>query len=299
MSSLDREIDRLYQLPLSGFTQARDALAKRNESHRAAIRRLEKPNLSAWAVNQLYWRNRGVYEALAAAAERLRKAQVASLAGKSGDVARAEAEHQAARRTAADRVQRILDDSGEKATSATLAVINETLGALSASVSPGRLLRPLKPMGFEGLAGLLKGAKIASPRADVLLFRKPSPARGAPGKAQATKSLRAAAKQAEKDARRGADARRQATSKVAAQLREAEAAERSANAEWTRAKAALAKAEREHQHAAERLEAAAARVDALGRAVRAGERRTSQAAIARADLEGQLKALTVPDVRDR
>jgi hypothetical protein len=297
MASLDREIAHLYQLPLSEFTKARDELARREESHRAAIRRLEKPNLPAWAVNQLYWRDRGAYEALAAAGERLRKAQVAALAGKPGDVGRVEAEHQAARREAADRVRRILVTSGEKTTAATLSAVNDTLGALPSSESPGRLVRPLKPMGFEGLAGLLKGDRIASPRADLLLFRKPSPAPETPTKAQAAKSLAAAAKQAEKDARRRADERRKAASKVAGRLREAEAAERSARAEWARAKAALAKAERDHQHAAARLEATAARVDALSRDVRAGERQTSQAAIARADLEGQLKALAAPDDR--
>jgi hypothetical protein len=74
-------------------------------------------------------------------------------------------------------------------------------------------------MGFEGLAGLLKGDRIASPRADLLLFRKPSPAPEAPTKAQAAKSLAAAAKQAEKDARRRADERRKAASRVAGSAR--------------------------------------------------------------------------------
>src|SRR5437868_2742976 len=104
MASLESEIDRLYQLPLSEFTKARDELAKREASHRAAIGRLQKPNLPAWAVNQLYWHDRTLHGALVSAAERLRKAQVAALAGKTGDTAQAEADHRAVRKAAADRI---------------------------------------------------------------------------------------------------------------------------------------------------------------------------------------------------
>ena len=39
--------------PLDEFTAARNALAK--ETGDSAIKKLEKPNLAAWAVNQLYW----------------------------------------------------------------------------------------------------------------------------------------------------------------------------------------------------------------------------------------------------
>jgi hypothetical protein len=291
MASLDHEIDRLYQLPRSEFTKARDELARRDASHSAAIRRLQKPSLPAWAVNQLYWRDRGCYEALAAAADRLRKVHVATLAGKADDVARAEADHQTARKAATDRIRAILTDAGETATAATLTAINETLQALPTTESSGRLVRPLKPMGFEGFAGLLKTGRIASPRADVLAFRKPSPPREAAGKAAAAKRLGAETRQAEKDARRQIEERKKQASKLTARLREAEAGERAANTALTRARSALAKAEQDHQAAAARAEATAARVEALNREVRAGERHASQTAIARADLEGQLKAV--------
>ncbi len=291
MAPLDREIDRLYQLPLSEFTRARDELAKRETSHRSAIRRLGKPNLPAWAVNQLYWQERGLYEALAAAANRLRKAQVASLAGKSSDVGRAETEHQVARKTAADRIRKLLADAGEKATAATLTAISETLEAVPAGEPPGRLVRPLKPMGFEGLAGLLKGGRLQSARADVLPFRKPASPRARAGTPQETRHIAAAARQAEQEARRQAEERKKKISKLAAQLREAEAGKRAAGTALARVKNALAKAERDHQQAAARLDAATARVEELSREVRSSERRASQAAIACADLQGQLTDL--------
>jgi hypothetical protein len=49
-------IDELYQLPLDEFTAARNALAKSTGD--ASIKKLEKPSLSAWAVNQLFWHQR-------------------------------------------------------------------------------------------------------------------------------------------------------------------------------------------------------------------------------------------------
>ena len=59
-SSPDDLIDQLYQLPLKEFTAARNALAKSGAD--ASIKKLEKPTLAAWAVNQLYWRERKVYD---------------------------------------------------------------------------------------------------------------------------------------------------------------------------------------------------------------------------------------------
>src|SRR4051812_40580815 len=109
MASLHSEIDRLYQLPLAEFTKARDTLAKQTpEGHRAAVRRLQKPNLPAWAVNQLYWQDRAAYNALMASAERRRAVQLGMLAGKSADLAEVEADYARARKSAADRVRALL-----------------------------------------------------------------------------------------------------------------------------------------------------------------------------------------------
>ena len=57
---LNDEVDELYQLPLAEFTGARNALAARlKQSGRAndasLVKALQKPPVSAWAVNQLYW----------------------------------------------------------------------------------------------------------------------------------------------------------------------------------------------------------------------------------------------------
>src|SRR5262249_39932785 len=83
---IDAEIDRLYQLPLEDFTAARNALAKSSGADGAWIRGLVKPPVAAWAVNQLVWRHRDIFDALIRAAGEMRRAHAAVLAGRSGDV---------------------------------------------------------------------------------------------------------------------------------------------------------------------------------------------------------------------
>lgn len=151
----DAEIDRLYQVPLGEFTAARNALAKARGAAGAAIKALEKPSLAAWAVNQLYWQERGTYDRLLAAAVAMRKAHVRAISGRTADIATTEAAHNSARRTAADLTRRLIEAAGDKATPATLDAVAETLQALpSDDAVPGRLTRPLKPLGFAALMAL-------------------------------------------------------------------------------------------------------------------------------------------------
>ena len=57
---IESEIDRLYQLAPDEFTAARNALAKSAGPDAAAVKRLTKPPIAAWAVNQVYWQHRDV-----------------------------------------------------------------------------------------------------------------------------------------------------------------------------------------------------------------------------------------------
>jgi hypothetical protein len=279
MPSIERDLDHLYQLPLAEFTKARDELAKRSETNRAAIRQLRKPNVPAWAVNQLFWRERAAYDALIGAAERVRRAQVSALGGKSADIAKAESDHAAARRAALDRIRTILEHAGEKATPATLRAISETLDALPAADPPGRLARPLKPMGFEGLAGLLKGKPIAQRPAAVLPFR---PAAGAADR----KKLTAA------DTRRQALiekreelARKQAAKELASRIREARSAERAATSKLTAVRAEMDKAEQYRDRLTEQLDEATQRLDRLKRQASELEQTAATATRKREELE--------------
>src|SRR5579862_9733037 len=92
--TVDDEIGQLYQRPLAEFTPARNALAKQAGKDAPRVRALPKPSVPAWAVNQLYWRDRHAWDALVAAAENARAVNRVVLAGKSGDVRAANQVHE-------------------------------------------------------------------------------------------------------------------------------------------------------------------------------------------------------------
>lgn len=160
---IDTEIDRLYQLPPDQFTAARNALAKEAGGDRAAIRALAKPPLAAWAVNQLYWTKRDVYDALLDASNELRKLHKAVLSGRQADIRDAGRAHDAAVEGALKTALGILRDEGHPATDATRQAIVTTLRALPSDDPPGRLTRTLQPGGFEMLAGLSIAGSRARP----------------------------------------------------------------------------------------------------------------------------------------
>ena len=160
---LDTDIDRLYQLPPDEFTAARNALAKDAGADRAEIRALAKPPIAAWAVNQVYWKQRDVYDALIAASTEVRKAHKIILAGRAADIRDVGKAHDNAVESALKAALAILREDGHPATDATRQAIMTTLRALPGDEPPGRLSRTLQPGGFEMLAGLSLGTKPATP----------------------------------------------------------------------------------------------------------------------------------------
>lgn len=76
---VEAAIDALYQAPLSGFVTERNRLARalkpRDRDAARRIQALAKPSVSAWAVNQAYWRARPAFDALLDAGEALRALQ--------------------------------------------------------------------------------------------------------------------------------------------------------------------------------------------------------------------------------
>jgi hypothetical protein len=225
--TIENDIDRLYQLPLDEFTAARNALAK--DTKRAAIKELEKPNLAAWAVNQLYWQHRDVYDRVVNASERLRGEHRKLLAGKSSDIRDAEKAHRDAIRDAAERVKHALKEGNHAATDQTLNAVQETLEALPSGDAPGRLTRPLRPMGFEALAGVSISPS-AKPQLRVVQGSKTAPPEDSPPD---TKRERELAKQREKEERERKE-----------RQREAEKALKAAEAAMLRAEDAVKKAEK-------------------------------------------------------
>ena len=158
-------VDRLYQLPLSEFVNARNALAKESGPDGAAIRSLQKPNLPAWAVNQLYWRRRDDYDDLIARAQDLRATHDVTLGGKRADLRGASRAHEEAVDAALKATLVLLAEDGQPVTEATKQAVATTLRGLPTDEPPGRLTRQLQPRGFDMLAGSLPGgtARPAAP----------------------------------------------------------------------------------------------------------------------------------------
>ncbi|MGE0043067.1 MAG: hypothetical protein AB7H88_17660 [Vicinamibacterales bacterium] len=175
MPPFDDEIDRLYQLAPGAFTEARNALAKQaGRPAGDAIRKLVRPQLAAWAVNQVYWRDRVAFDRLVKAAEAVRAAHRRLVGGEEADLAGAEAAHAEALGRAVAAARAALAESGEAVSPAVTAAVTDTLRALPTADPFGRLARPLTPAsGFEAFAGVVARApRAATPAPPPLRLQK-------------------------------------------------------------------------------------------------------------------------------
>jgi hypothetical protein len=284
------DIDALYRLPLAEFTAARNALAvrvKKAGGDADAIKALTKPSISAWAVNQLFWRHRREFDRLMDAGERFRDAQAAQLAGKNADL-RAPLE---ARREALRLAASLLHDAGSPASPDMMRRVTTTLEALAVygrhdgAPPAGRLHDDVDPPGFEALSALVP--RVGTGKADgpsrVLTFRqeppkppkkKLDPETAARQEEQerkaATAAARAAIQEAERtlrDARRDMQAAEAALKKVAARTKQAEKEKADAEAQLEKATAAAEDARQEARRVAADAETAAQTVEDAERAL--------------------------------
>jgi hypothetical protein len=288
ISGLETAIDRLYQLPIAEFTQARNALAAEckaagDKDGAARVKELTKPSAVAWAVNQLYWRERDRFDALAVAMAELAAAQREALGGGGvaalKDASRRKAEQlQAAARAAARR----LVASGAAGGPAVVQRLSATLEAIATPRPPGttaptagRLVAELQPAGFDVALGL-GGLELP-----------PVPARPAKGPEPAARRIEA--ESPSEGERRSERVRlQQAEFEVARLRREASAAERALEQAESRAAAARADVEqfetRLHRARAQAEEKAVA-ADAARRALAQSRADLAAAEAALAGLE--------------
>lgn len=258
-AELEERIDELYKLPLDEFTGARNALAK--DSGEASVKKLEKPSVAAWAVNQLYWRERKLYDEVIKTSGQLHAAYKQQLAGKTPDVRAVEVFQKEAMRRAKHAIRRMLEEAGNRGADAVMMPITETLDALPSTDRPGRLTKPLRRTGFEVLQGVTIAARA-----------KDAPPRIEPKKTPAEKET-------EKD-RRKREADQQELLMAKERLRFAEAAEREAEASLDRAKRTLERAERTR----ERIEGELSEAHIAERGARK-ELASSESALAKARAE--------------
>ncbi|MCA1562950.1 MAG: hypothetical protein LC753_05410 [Acidobacteria bacterium] len=255
-------IDELYQLPLAEFTAARNTLAKGAGAAAPEVRALTKPPLPAWAVNQLYWKRRQVYDALVQRAEELRDTHKAILTGRRGDLRTAGKAHDEAVDAALKATLSLLEAAGERTTDATRQAIASTLRALPSHDAPGRLGRVLQPGGFEMLAGI-------TPVPAVARESRSQPARAAPPKS--TRGTVATSPPQSKADQRALARAREAAANAAGMARQAEQAARQHEFE-------AARAGRDAEKAARRLAAALEAVEAAQLEAAEAERQSTAAA---------------------
>jgi len=116
--------------------------------------------VAAWAVNQLYWKRREVYDALIDASIALRITHKTILGGHRADLREPSRAHEEALEAALKATLAILEGAGHPATDATRQGVLTTLRALPTSGAAGRLTQTLQPGGFEMLQGLsIAGSK--------------------------------------------------------------------------------------------------------------------------------------------
>src|ERR1041385_3985548 len=166
MAKLDDDINELFKAPLSEFIAARKALAARLKksgfaSEAEEIKKLAKPSVSAWTVNQLYWKHREEFDELIATAQRFRKAQTS---GKMVNMREALDARREALAHLSDLAAEVLRDAGNNPSLDTLRRISTTLEGLSAYAAqsdgpaPGRLPQYSDPPGFDSFASFSPSA---------------------------------------------------------------------------------------------------------------------------------------------
>ena len=163
-AELERELDRLYALPVNEFTAARDELAKRLRAGGRSdlaeqVKQLRKPPVAAWLANRLARERELDVQRLLKAGEALTKSQVEAASGKSAEAfAEARRDEQRALARLAGAAREIAAREGVGAS----AIVRTAQTLRAASLIPearellkrGRLTEELEPPGFEALSGL-------------------------------------------------------------------------------------------------------------------------------------------------
>ncbi len=251
---LSAEVDRLYQLPLAEFTEARNALARRLKAEQGVdaathIRTLDKPNVTAWVINQLYWRHRAEFTALLLAGDAVRLAQQQRLGGLEVDLGPpTRARHEAIDALLALAAD-LLREAGHQPGPDLRQRLQTSLDALAAygtgDAAPraGRLTADVQPPGFGALAALLPAGGPSS-----------TPAPAAP--AARNRGLTVVARREREKAQAALAQAENALAAAQEEARRCETAAASADQRWQEARRALADAQKVVDEATVREQAA-------------------------------------------
>jgi hypothetical protein len=252
MPPVESSIDDLYKGPLSEFVPARARLAKALTGPEAQrVKALKKPTLVPWAVNQVYWHARPVYDRLAKSGAALRSAQVAALSGRPANVRGVTESHRKAITEAVAEASRLASRADAHPSAEELARLFEAISVTPELPDPpGRLVKTLAPPGFEALAGI--AIKPAARERSA-----PPAGRSAPPATPSRPALVTAAPAARivEDNRRREREEAAAERRKRAAIQKAETAMRRATAAEARTRQAWERAQEERKNAASRLAA--------------------------------------------
>ena len=242
MASVEEGIDDLYKGPLADFIAGRTALARTLKGADAQrVKAQQKPRVGPWAVNQVYWHARPLWDRLAKSGEKLRAEQIAALNGRRADPRSATEAHRKSIAAAVTQALQFASASGVQPSADELARTFEALSlARETPEPPGRLTRPLQPAGFEALAGVaVMPRATAAPTQAVPRAPVPDPAPEKPKPARQKEDARRREREQAAAERRKQLARQKAEAAVA----RAEAAETRARQAWERTKQDLERAQ--------------------------------------------------------
>jgi len=169
--NLEDDVDALFKLPLAEFTGARNELAARLKREGRAddsnfVKAFAKPSISAWAVNQLHWSHREVFDRLLASSQRFRQSKTSQPATRMADLRGSLDARREALSHLSDLATVLLRKAGHNPTPDTIHRITTTLEALSAHATlsggptPGRLTHDVDPPSFASLASLIAATDI-------------------------------------------------------------------------------------------------------------------------------------------
>lgn len=306
----DDEIDALFQLSPPEFVAARNALAAQlkkagRDDVAGRVKSLPKPSISAWTVNQLYWKHRAAFEKLLANGERFRQAQVSRLAGKGTDIHKMLNERREELSAISRLAAEILQRSSGAAPPGVMRRITATLEALSAygtlegAPRAGRLVEDVDPPGFDALAALVPrvgdGARADAP-SKVLTFQKETK-KPPKGKSKSVVDEKAREQQKREHLKAARDAKQEAIRELASAKRVAVQSQNALKKAATYAKeteetmveteARLQKTAEIAHEARQKARRAAVEAESAAQAVEEAERALERATEALSDLEDE------------
>ena len=154
--SIDDRIADLYKLPLDEFTAARDKLVKElrsagDKDTAATVKALKKPNVAAWALNQLAHRHPKSLEKLFDVTAKVREAQRRVMSGRKADLRKATDERNAVVAKLTKQAEDLLSEGGHAASGQTMSAIGDSLIGVASdeqgaeALRGGRLTREFAP----------------------------------------------------------------------------------------------------------------------------------------------------------